>query len=71
MFKRLPLEEHTTACLTIAFVTAVTIFFGFAWRALRMSRAQVDRFAQLPFAPETSDQPAAPDPAANPTTPRT
>ncbi|HYP16703.1 MAG TPA: hypothetical protein VEQ65_05785 [Opitutus sp.] len=49
MFKRLLLEEHTALCLTIALVTASTIFFGFLWRALRMSRGQVNRFSQLPF----------------------
>lgn len=50
MFKRLLLEEHTALCLMIAFATAATIFLAFLWRALRMSRSQVDRFANLPFA---------------------
>lgn len=69
MFKRLLLEEHTAACLTVAFVTAATIFFAFVWRALRMSRAQVDRFAHLPFATDTSEPPAGPRTSSNSTTP--
>lgn len=52
MFKRLLLDEHAALCLTVAFFTAATIFLAFVWRAVRMSRSQVDRFARLPFAPE-------------------
>lgn len=52
MFKRLLLEEPTAICLTIAFVTASSIFAAFLWRAVRMSRAQSDRFANLPFEKE-------------------
>lgn len=62
MFKRLLLEEHATLCLTVAFVTAATIFLTFLWHALRMSRGQVERFAQLPFTAESS-QSSAPRPA--------
>lgn len=59
MFRRLILEDYTAACLIVAFTTVATIFLGFAWRALRMSRTQVDRFAQLPFAAEgAADRPA-------------
>ncbi len=49
MFKRLLLEQSFAVCLTIAFVTASSIFAAFVWRAIRMSRAQSDRFARLPF----------------------
>lgn len=54
MFRRLILEDYTAACLIVAFVTVATIFLAFAWRALRMNRSQVDRFAQLPFSAEAS-----------------
>lgn len=55
MFKRLLLDAPTAICVTIAFVTAATIFIASAWRALRMPRAQVDRFAQLPFNSDSTD----------------
>jgi hypothetical protein len=61
MFRRLIFEDYTAACLIVAFTTVATIFLGFAWRALRMSRTQVDRFAQLPFAAEGAVDRAATD----------
>lgn len=54
MFKRLLLEDSTGLCLTVAFLTASTIFLAFVWRAVRMPRTQADRFAQLPFNSDTA-----------------
>jgi hypothetical protein len=54
MFKRLLLEDSAAICTVVAFVTAVTIFVAIAWRALRMPRAQADRFANLPFTSESA-----------------
>ena len=54
MFKRLILEDWSTVCVLTAFVTAATIFLAITWRALRMPRAQVEHFAQLPLTPESS-----------------
>lgn len=49
MFERLILQ-HSAALYTIAaFSVAASIFIAVSWRALRMSRSQVDRFSQLPF----------------------
>ena len=55
MFKRLILEESSTIYVIVAFVTAATIFVAITWRALRMPRAQVDKFAQLPFTTDPAD----------------
>ncbi|MEO6873955.1 MAG: hypothetical protein ABI222_03950 [Opitutaceae bacterium] len=56
MFKRLILEDSATLYVIFAFVTAATIFITITWRALRMPRAQVERFAQLPFTKDSSDR---------------
>ena len=49
MFRRL-VFENTAALFTLgAFITALTIYVMIAWRALRMKRPQVARFASLPF----------------------
>ena len=53
MFKRLILEDSSTLYVIIAFVTAATIFMTITWRAVRMPQAQVEKFAQLPFAPDS------------------
>lgn len=37
----------------IAFATAAAIFGFFAWRALKMSRREIERFSQLPFSDHT------------------
>lgn len=55
MFKRLILEDSSTLFVLTAFVTAATIFVAITWRALRMPRAQVERFAQLPFTTDPTD----------------
>ena len=53
MFKRL-VFENTAALFTIAaFITAVSIYITISWRALRMKRAQVAHFENLPFQTQT------------------
>ncbi|MEI7552370.1 MAG: hypothetical protein WCL24_08555 [Verrucomicrobiota bacterium] len=54
MFKRLLLDDSSAIYVLVAFVTAATIFATITWRALRMPRAQVDHFANLPFTTETA-----------------
>jgi hypothetical protein len=53
MFQRLILEDSAAIYTVAAFSVATSIFVTVAWRALRMGRAQVDRFAHLPFETET------------------
>lgn len=66
MFRRL-VFEHTAALFTIAaFVTAVSIYVAVAWRACRMKRPQVARFAHLPFEVATPEA-AGPATSAGPT----
>lgn len=50
MFRRLILEDSAALFTIVAFITAVSIFVTISWRALRMKRPQLERFAQLPFA---------------------
>jgi len=56
MFKRLILEDSSALCVLTAFVTAATIFLAISWRALRMPRAQAERFARLPFTPDSAER---------------
>ena len=49
MFRRLFLEDWMSVFTLIAFVTALSVYVTLFFRALRMQRAQVNRFAQLPF----------------------
>jgi hypothetical protein len=49
MFQRLILQDSAVLYTVAAFSVAASIFVAVAWRALRMRRSQVDRFAQLPF----------------------
>lgn len=53
MFRRLLFDDSAAWFTLIAFVTALTIYVAFAWRALRMKRGQVSFFEHLPFATET------------------
>ncbi len=50
MFRRLLLENWMSIFTLTAFITALSIYVTIAWRAVRMPRAQRDRFAQLPLA---------------------
>lgn len=52
MFRRLLLEDWMSVFTVIAFVTALSVYVTIFYRALRMRRAQVDRFAHLPFEDE-------------------
>ena len=56
MFKRLILEDSAAIFVLTAFVTAATIFITISWRALRMPRSQVEKFAQLPFTADSDDR---------------
>jgi hypothetical protein len=49
MFRRLVFENYAALFTIVAFITAVSIYVTFAWRALRMKRPQVARFENLPF----------------------
>lgn len=62
MFRRLIFEDSAALFTITAFVTAVSIFVMVGWRALRMRRPQIERFAHLPF--DTETPPARHDPAA-------
>lgn len=53
MFRRLVLDNSTALFTIVAFLTAVTIYVAFAWRALRMKPSQLARFENLPFETET------------------
>lgn len=49
MFRRLVFEDSAALFTVVAFITAFTIFVTVTWRALRMKRAQEQRFQNLPF----------------------
>ncbi|HVS51551.1 MAG TPA: hypothetical protein VHD62_04280 [Opitutaceae bacterium] len=53
MFQRLVFENSAALFTLVAFITAASIFVTIAWRALRMKRAQLARFENLPFEVET------------------
>lgn len=55
MFRRLILEDSAAIYVIVAFVTAASIFVSITWRALRMPRHQVDRFANLPFSSDSDE----------------
>ena len=54
MFQRLLFDDWVMIFPLVAFITAVAVFGMIVWRALRMRRSQIDHFANLPFANETS-----------------
>jgi hypothetical protein len=55
MFQRIIFETSSAPFVIAAFVAAATIFVSITWRAIRMPRTQVDRFAHLPFTTEPND----------------
>jgi len=55
MFKRIVFEDSAAIFTIVAFATAVSIFVTIAWRAIRMNRAQENRFADLPFNSDSID----------------
>ena len=56
MFQRLILEHSSALYVITAFVTAATIFAAITWSALRMPRAQVEKFARLPFTTDAAER---------------
>ena len=59
MFRRLILEDSAALFTFAAFLTAASIFLATSWRALRMKRATVERFENLPFeTPTPASSPA-------------
>ena len=53
MFQRLIYEDSAALFTVAAFITAASIYTTIGWRALRMKRSEVERFADLPFAAAT------------------
>ncbi len=49
MFRRIILDHWMSIFTLTAFITALSIYLSITWRALRMPRAQRERFAQLPL----------------------
>jgi heme/copper-type cytochrome/quinol oxidase subunit 2 len=49
MFRRLLLDDWMSVFVIIAFATALTVYLLIFYRALRMRRAQVEHFANLPL----------------------
>jgi hypothetical protein len=62
MFRRLVLEDSAAIFTLVAFITAVSIYLGFAWQTLRMKRGQVARFENLPFETPTPAATTSSDP---------
>ena len=55
MFKRLMIDDATAIATLVAFVVAAAIFGFFVWRAIRMTRRQVEEFENLPFKTPTPE----------------
>jgi len=64
MFNRIILHDRDALCGLLAFAVALAIFLLMTWRALRMTRAQRDEMAGLPFRSETPSRHDADDTAA-------
>ncbi|HEY0943649.1 MAG TPA: hypothetical protein VGD81_00215 [Opitutaceae bacterium] len=54
MFRRLLLDDWMSIFTLVAFVTALSVYLTITYRALRMRRAQIERFASLPFQDESA-----------------
>ena len=54
MFRRLLFENWVNLFPLIALITAGSVYFTIFYRALRMKKVQIARFAGLPFESETS-----------------
>ena len=54
MFRRLLLDDWMSLFTLVAFVTALSVYVTITYRALRMRRVQVERFARLPFQDESA-----------------
>ncbi len=53
MFRRILIEDWTVIFTVVAFATALSVYFSFFLKALRMRPVLQDRFAALPFEDET------------------
>lgn len=53
MFRRVILDHWVAIFPLVAFITAAVVYVVISYKALRMRRPELDRFAQLPF----NDQP--------------
>lgn len=53
MFRRLLFENWISLFSLVAFVTAASVYVTIFYRAVRMKRAQIDRFSNLPFENES------------------
>ena len=49
MFTRVIYEDSTAIVTILAFAVAASIFLTISWRALRMTRPQVEHYENLPF----------------------
>lgn len=61
MLERIVTGNAEAICLVASLVIAASIFVAVAWRALRMKRPDVGRFAQLPFETPTPAASRRPD----------
>jgi hypothetical protein len=52
MFRRLLFENWISLFSLVAFITAASVYVTIFYRAIRMKRAQIDRFSNLPFESE-------------------
>ena len=66
MFQRLVLHDSAALYTIAAFSVAACIFVAFAWRAMRMRRAQIDRLGRLPFETATPASKNEPNPESSP-----
>lgn len=57
MFRRLLFDHWVSLFPLIAFITAASVYVTITWRALRMRRTEVEKFARLPL--EDTAQPVA------------
>jgi len=54
MFRRLLLDNWMAIFTLSAFITALSVYFLIAYRALRMPRVQRDTLARMPFTEDTN-----------------
>lgn len=59
MFKRLQFEDWSAAITIVAFILCFLTFLYFTWRAVRMSKRERDRMANLPL--DDSSPPSSSD----------
>lgn len=53
MFRRVLLDHWMAIFPLVAFITAASVYLMITYKALRMRRPQIDRFAHLPFNDES------------------